>query len=56
MAQFAVIENNTVTNIIVADTLQIAQEVTGTVCVEYTSDAPAAIGDKFEETPAKTVK
>jgi len=37
MATFAVIENNTVTNIIVADTKQIAEEVTGMTCIEYTN-------------------
>lgn len=34
MANFAVIENETVTNVIVADTIKIAEEVTGLECVE----------------------
>ena len=36
MANFAVIENNVVTNVIVAETEKIAKEVTGKICVEYT--------------------
>jgi hypothetical protein len=56
MANFAVIKDNAVINIITANSLQIAQEVTGLTCIEYTDDNPAAIGDKFEETPTKKVK
>lgn len=32
---FAVIEDGTVINLIVAESLEIAEEVTGLVCVEY---------------------
>ena len=56
MAYFAVIKNDEVANIIVAESLEIAQEVTQSVCVEYTPDNAPSIGDKFEETPAKKVK
>ena len=36
MAYFAVLdENNVITNLIVADSLQIAEEVTGSTCIEY---------------------
>jgi hypothetical protein len=34
MANYAVIENQKVINVIVADSLEIAQEVTQTLCVE----------------------
>ena len=34
MANFAVINNDVVTNVIVADTLEIAQELTGLECFE----------------------
>jgi len=44
MATFAVIDNNTVTNVIVADTKEIAEQVTSLICVEYTEENPAAIG------------
>jgi hypothetical protein len=46
----AVIENSVVVNVIVADSIEIAQEVTGLVCVEYTNENPASIGDLFQET------
>ena len=41
---FAVMSENQVTNIIVADTLEIAQEATNNVCIEYTEINPAGIG------------
>jgi len=44
MANFAVIEDNKVTNIIVADSKAIAEEVTGLMCVEYTDENSAYIG------------
>lgn len=41
MANFAVIDNQKVINIIVAESKAIAEEVTGKTCVEYTnSDIP----------------
>jgi len=43
MANFAVIENNTVINIIVAETKEIAETITGKTCIEYTQDNPASI-------------
>lgn len=42
--QFAVIENETIVNTIIADSLEIAESVTGLQCVEYTEENPAAIG------------
>lgn len=44
MANYAVIENNIVTNVIVADSKEIAEEVIGLTCVEYTDKNPAGIG------------
>ena len=44
MATFAVIDSNIVENIIVADTKEIAEQVTGKECVEYTDSNPAGIG------------
>jgi hypothetical protein len=41
---FAVIVGNKVTNIIVADSKEIAEEVTSLTCVEYTDANPAHIG------------
>jgi hypothetical protein len=52
MANFAVLQNNIVVNIIDAPSLQIAQEVTlsGNVCIEYVQgvDAPS-IGWIYDE-------
>jgi hypothetical protein len=50
MANYAVIENSKVTNIIVADTKEIAEEVTSLTCVESTSENPAHIGLGFDGT------
>ena len=50
MANFAVIENGIVTNIIVADTKQVAETATGKTCVEYTDSNPACIGLGYDGT------
>jgi hypothetical protein len=44
MAMFAVMSGNKVINTIIADTKELAQEVTSSVCIEYTEQNPAAIG------------
>ena len=49
MATFAVINEGIVENCIVADSLEIAQEVTGLTCVEYTSENPAGIGFAYAD-------
>jgi hypothetical protein len=43
MATFAVMSGNSVNNIIVADTKEIAEEITNSVCIEYTVENPAGI-------------
>jgi hypothetical protein len=45
---FAVIENNLVKNIIVAESKAIAEEVTGKTCIEYTDENPAGIGWAYD--------
>ena len=50
MSTFAVINDNKVENIIVADTKEIAEEATGKLCVEYTDESPACIGLGWDET------
>lgn len=47
MANYAVIQNDKVTNVIVADSKEIAEEVTGLICIEYTEENPAGIGDIY---------
>ena len=44
MKNFAVIENNIVVNIIVAEYIEDAIKATGLTCVEYTDELPAQIG------------
>ena len=50
MPNFAIIENGKVTNIILADSKSIAEEVTGKICVEYTFENPARIGLGYDGT------
>ena len=48
MAHFAEIKDGLVTNVIVADTKEIAELVTGLTCVEYTDSNPAGIGWTYD--------
>lgn len=47
---FAVLNGNTITNTIIADTLETAEAVTNSACVEYTADKPAGIGWTYDGT------
>lgn len=44
MPNFAVIENDVVVNIILADTQEIANQVTNKECVQYADENPIGIG------------
>ena len=45
MANIAVIQNEIVVNTIIADSVEIAEEITGLKCIEFLPpDFPAAIG------------
>ena len=46
MAKFAVIEGNLVTNTILAESKEIAEQITNKTCIEYT-DEPAEVGGTF---------
>jgi pyridoxal biosynthesis lyase PdxS len=48
MANYALIKDGVVNNVIVADTKEIAEEVTGLTCVEYTDENPAGIGWSYD--------
>jgi hypothetical protein len=50
MATYAVIENNTVINTIIADTKEIAEQITEKTCIEYTEQNPAVIGLGYDGT------
>jgi hypothetical protein len=45
---FAVISGNNVVNVIVADSKEIAEEVTNLLCIEYTDENPAGIGWTYD--------
>jgi hypothetical protein len=44
MKKFAVVQNSIVTNILIAESQEIAEQVTGQTCVEYTDSNPAVRG------------
>lgn len=50
MADFAVIENGTVINTIVADSVEIAEALTGTSCVAYTEESPLSVNWYWDST------
>jgi hypothetical protein len=50
MTTYAVMSGKTVSNVIVADDLNTAEGVTGSVCIEYTDENPAGIGWIYDET------
>lgn len=51
MANFAVIENNILTNLIIADSLEIAKSLTGKKCIEYDPENDYVfIGSKYDGT------
>lgn len=48
MATYAVVENNIVTNVIVANNANIAQQITNKTCIEYDKSNPAGIGWTYD--------
>lgn len=48
MAYFAEITDGVVTNVLIADSKEIAELVTGKTCVEYTEDNPVGIGYLYD--------
>lgn len=47
MANFAVLDGINVINIIVAESKEIAEEVTGKTCIEYTNENIAGVGFNY---------
>jgi hypothetical protein len=47
MKTFAVLTDNLVTNLIVANTLEIAEQVTSSYCVEVNPETPVHINDRW---------
>jgi hypothetical protein len=56
MPNFAVIENGVIVNVIVADTLEIAETVTNLSCIEFTDDSPLFHGDELDEKKIKQLE
>ena len=48
MAKYAVIDNELVINIIVADSKEIAEEASGKLCIEYTTE-PVCFGTPYQD-------
>ncbi len=56
MKNFAVINSeNKVINVIVADSKEIAEELTGLFCYEYTEQFPAGIGGDYDPILKKVI-
>ena len=50
MAIYAVLSGDSVANVIVADTKETAEYITGTTCIEYDETNPAGIGWTWDGT------
>jgi len=48
MATYAVINNGTVTNTIIAESKEVAETVTGLTCIEYTESNAPGIGYSYD--------
>lgn len=46
--KFAVLNNNIVENVIIADSKETAEMFTNGVCIEYTDENPAAVGWTYD--------
>ena len=49
MSTFAVINEGVVENCIIADSLEIAEEVSGKTCAEYTLENPVGVGFTYAD-------
>ena len=49
MPNYAVVSGNSIINTIVAESLEIAQEVSKSACIEITSEVPLGIGWIYSE-------
>ena len=56
MATFAVMDGNVVINTIFAESLSIAENITGKTCMEYTSENPADINGTYNSSKRKFIK
>lgn len=56
MARFAVLNGSTVSNLIVADSLQVAESIVKATCIEIPKDSDASIGDTYDSTTQEFIK
>jgi len=49
MKTYAVIENDTIIDAIIADSKEIAEQVSGKICIEYNEENPLGIGWKWSD-------
>ncbi len=47
--KFAILNQNKVVNIVEAASLEIAEEVTGQICIPYTDETSVNIGDTYDD-------
>jgi len=55
MPNYAILEGSTVINVIVADTAEVAEGVTGNPAVESTDANPASIGGAYDSVKGKFI-
>jgi hypothetical protein len=48
MAAFAVIEDSNIINLIECESKELAESITGALCVEYTESNPAMLGGTYD--------
>jgi hypothetical protein len=48
MPNFAVLSGSLVSNVIVAETKEVAESITGLTCIQYSKENPAIIGYEYD--------
>jgi hypothetical protein len=56
MANYAVMDGNKVINTLVADSKEVAEEVSGNTCIEFTNTSLAFVGGIYDSTKQKFIK
>lgn len=56
MARFAVLNGTTVANVIVADSLEIAESLVKATCIEVSINSDANIGDTYDSATQSFIK
>lgn len=56
MRNFAVVDNGEIVNLILVESLEMAEQITGMLCFEYSYEDSIAMGDTLEKKKLKTLK